>query len=342
MNKIVSPSNIAMITSAVWTTFESLHITHDALAKAHEQFDAVRLAHAKTKNNGKPRRCLCIFAPSHSGKSHTVSSYIHNTVLPCLVTEDPSLAAMDADELARKQKKVVHVTLSAQATPKSLATDILIAFEDPNPDKGTKQSLWGRVYKLIRDLGVEMLVIDEVQHLANKRIKMSATGDQIVFDHSRDQNVADTLKVMMIRGSVPLVFMGILQARDLVMASTQFKGRVLDEIEFETPRWAVEKERLDFMSFCGRLALKLKETGLFEEPPPLVNDDIPSRLYVASRGRLGLLCRIVEKATILALTRGNKVLTRKDLEEAVDIIIVGRGELAENPFHAAPKSLELV
>ena len=36
-------------------------------------------------------------------------------------------------------------------------------------------------YKLIRDLGVEMLVIDEVQHLANKRIKMSATGDQIVF-----------------------------------------------------------------------------------------------------------------------------------------------------------------
>ncbi|MBU1334193.1 MAG: AAA family ATPase [Alphaproteobacteria bacterium] len=342
MNKIVSPSNIAIITSAVWTTFESLHITHDALTKAHEQFDAVRLAHAKTKDNGRPRRCLCLFAPSHSGKSHTVTSYIHNNILPGLMAEDPALAAMDADELARKQKKVVHVTLSAQATPKSLATDILIALEDPEPDKGTKATLWRRVYRLITSLGVELLVIDEVQHLANKRIKITETGAPIVFDHSRDQNVADTLKVMMIRGSVPLVFIGILQARDLVMASTQFKGRVLDEIHFETPRWAIEKERLDFMSFCGRLALKLKDTGLFDETPPLVNDDIPSRLYVASRGRLGLLCRIVEKATILALTRGKKVLSRKDLEEAVDIIIVGRGELPENPFHAAPKTLELV
>jgi hypothetical protein len=252
------------------------------------------------------------------------------------------LASRDVEELAKEQKKVVHVTLSAQATPKSLATDILIALEDPEPDKGTKASLWGRVYKLIAKLKVEMLVIDEVQHLANKRIKVTTEGDAIVFDHARDQNVSDTLKVMMIRGSVPLVFMGILQARDLVFSSTQFKGRVLDEIEFETPRWAVQKERMDFIEFCGRLALKLQETGLFSEPPPLVHGDIPSDLYASSLGRLGLVCRIVEKATILALTRGSTVMERSDLADAVDLVIVSRGELPENPFHGATKTLELI
>lgn len=338
MNKIISPN--AIITSTVWGTFESLHIQHDALNKAHEQFDAIRLAHARTAGNGRPRRCLCLFAPSHSGKSHTVLSYMR-TVVARMIAEDPSLADRDPEVLAREQKKVVHVTLSAEATPKSLATDILIALEDPNPDKGTKASLWARVYRLIAALGVEMLVIDEVQHLANKRIKIVTGGNDIVFDHSRDQNVADTLKVMMIRGSVPLVFMGILQARDLVISSTQFKGRVLDEIHFETPRWPVEGERMDFIAFCGRLSLKLQEEGLFAEAPPLVVGDIPSNLYVSSLGRLGLVCRIVEKAAILALTRGSKVMERSDLAEAVDLIIVGRGELAENPFHGLAKTLEV-
>ncbi|WP_332716549.1 ATP-binding protein [Pelagibacterium nitratireducens] len=336
MAKNIAPSTTAVITATVWNTFESLYIQHGALEKAHDQFDAVRLAFAKNRESNSPTRGLCIFAPSHSGKSHTIRSYVRQKIVPALLAEDPALSVMDVEDLVREQKKVVHVTLSAQATPKSLAVDILTALEDDEPDRGTKQTLWRRVHKLLKSAGTELLVIDEVQHLAHRRIRYKQNSDEIVYDHQQDQTVADTLKVMMIRGSVPIVFCGILQSRQLLFASTQFKGRVLDEIRFETLRWAVESERMEFFAFCGRLALKLKQTGLLTEEPPLVHDDVPSALYAASGGRLGLVCRIVEKATILALTSGSTTISRDHLSMAVDIVIVARGESAHNPFNNNP------
>jgi hypothetical protein len=336
--KTTLPSAIAIRTAAIMNGFERMTVAHRAMADAHDTFDALRIAH---RNGAKgPRRAAFMFSPSHNCKSHTVRSYIEFRVVPELIAQDPILAGKDISELISIQKCVLHVTLSAEATAKSLATDILIAAGDPDPYTGTRQTLWRRALTVLEQNGTELLVIDEVQHLASSKTFITAQQEiRTTFAHS--MSVSDTIKVLLIRGAVPVVFVGISQARGHLLPSTQLTGRVVEEIDIPVLDWANSDHQTEFLEFAGRLALEMKKQGLVDHPPRLVYGETPSRLYVACGGRLGMLCRIVEKATILAARDDRRDVTEGDLAHAVDSVCVGRGFISENPFHGKMRKLEL-
>lgn len=55
---------------------------------------------------------------------------------------------------------------------KGMATDILAAFGDPASPRGTTQILFKRVYDYIRHHGTELIIIDEIQHVADSFTKL--------------------------------------------------------------------------------------------------------------------------------------------------------------------------
>lgn len=288
-----------------------------------------------------PIQGLSIFMPSHWGKSSVIDGYILTRVVPAMLRNNPALAAEPVVNLIARQKTILHVTLTEDATPLSVAIDILKTLNPEAPVTGNKATLWFRVYQQCKMFGVRLLVLDEIQHLA--ATGMTFEGDEITkIDLRRTRSTPDALKVILQRGSIPLMFVGVEKARRLLIGSTQFNGRI-DEIPMRNLDWTVDDDRMEFLKFAGRIAKAMETEGLLRKAPRLVYDDTPLQLFVASKGRLGLLCKILKQALTITLSENKaKEMTLEHLRQAVDIVCVSRGEIQENPFKRAITEMELV
>ncbi len=191
-----------MIDGRVQAEFLKMHIPHPRMSKAHQVYDNLRQMKVLAPN--KPQRCACLFAPTQSGKSKTIETYIETKIVDELIAEGLFPADMNRDEIARLQRRALHVTLEGKATPKSAATDILTEFKDPRAAQGTAASLLGRVYHYMRRHGTQILFLDEVQHLDHRQTEKDDKPKRAAFCESTA--VTDTLKTMLIRGLVPIVF----------------------------------------------------------------------------------------------------------------------------------------
>src|SRR5258708_3602204 len=203
---------------------------------------------------------------------------------------------MDRKEIAAKQRIVVHISLEGVTKIKNLAQEILIGLGIPG-EKGSASDLLKLAYDHLKDLKTEteLLIVDEMQHLKTSKERAN-------FAELKEGETAltNTLKTIMIRGLVRMVFIGVEYARPLVFNDPQLAERCIDEIDYDSLDFAVESERELFVDYCGRLGLKLKQHGLFERASNFLSEGIAECLYAASSGRIGTASRIVEQAAFLA------------------------------------------
>ena len=204
---------------------------------------------------------------------------------------------------------------------------------------GSKETLWHRVYEQCALFGVRLLVLDEIQHLAATGMTFE-NGEVVKIDLRRSRSTPDALKIILERGTIPTMFVGIEKARKLLIGSTQFSGRI-SEIALPALNWTIDEDRMEFLKFAGRIAKAMREAGVVKKLPRLVYDDTPRLLFIASKGRFGLLCKILLQSLVIALSESDRELNTEHLRQAVDIVCVSRGELAENPFRHAGVALEL-
>ncbi|TDK39253.1 hypothetical protein E2F50_03780 [Rhizobium deserti] len=313
----------------IYVMFEDRRIRHDRLNKAQKFFGELR----KTKRMSplSPKRFGTLFAPSQAGKSTTVRHYIETVVVDDAIAQGLFPPTMDRQTIAARQKLVLHVTLSAKATIKTLASDILTAIGDPYAVTGTADNLLKRVYDNLRRCGTELVFIDEIQHLSHRLARESGTTtDRSGLRESLE--VTDTLKNMMIKGVVPMMFVGIPEARHFIFNEEQLAQRCLKELQFDPANFSKEGERNDFIAFVGKLGLKLKQEGLFAEASDFVAGDIPYRLHEISHGYMGAACNLVCEACIIALAEGASCVTRDHLSEATDSWAIPRRVVTSNPF----------
>ena len=191
---------MALSNSEILSVFSSLRIKHPRIETVTEVCNDLR----STVGDKEPKQFGTIFAPSHVGKSTALKTYIEKVAVPQAVERGLVLADLPLEEQVRRQKLVVHVTLEGGSTPRSLCADILGALGDPRSTRGTKNQLLRRVYDMLASLGVELLVIDEIQHLAVSKHRLSEETDLRSIQRSRTSEVTDTLKAMPIRGVVPM------------------------------------------------------------------------------------------------------------------------------------------
>jgi hypothetical protein len=147
---------------------------------------------------------------------------------------------------------------------------------------------------------------------------------------------------MLIRGLVPMIFIGIETAHHLLFNDEQLAGRCIEEINYDRLDYAVEAQRKMFEDYCGRLGLKLRQHGLFEHASNFLAEDIAACLHAASTGRFGIVSRIVERAATIAIDQGSPSVLREHLKQAVDEWAIPKKVIDYNPFRDGVRKAELV
>lgn len=272
-----------------------------------------------------------------------VRSYIEDVVVPEVIERGLFPADMDRHRIAQQQRLVLHVTLSPQASVRSMAVDILRQLGDKRADTGGGPVLLRRVYEYLtgeyRDpitrevlpRQTELVILDEIQHLSAGKVN-KPSGRLEKSHRIETTQVTDTLKTMLIRGLVPMVFVGIPEAREHLAIDQQLLNREMGKIDFSPLRWSNIKDQEIFLEYCIEAAALIRAENLFPEDIDLLGNGIPHMLWAASGGCIGVVSRILEEAALHATNREAPSIELEDLALAVDTRALPNRMCTYNPF----------
>ncbi|EJL37359.1 TniB protein [Caulobacter sp. AP07] len=282
--------------------FRSTFIPYTKHVNFHSRCDYLQKLGAL--NRGKPQMGLRVLAPSGSGKSTAGLEY------KALVDRRRGDSA--------NTSSVLFLPLKAATTSKRLMVQILRKLGDPYPDRGTEETLTYRVMQYLERRGIELLIIDEVQHL---NARSSANSD-----------VTDTLKSFLDAGVVPIVFLGTDEGKDLFERNLQLNGRLLAPFDMPALDASKGEERDLFATFVHDLCAEMHNRQVFTQSNDLLTEDVLACLLEVSAGVIGRVSRLFEAATEIALRRSAQSLEVQDLLVAVDRWALQQNFAQRNPF----------
>ncbi|TNE65432.1 MAG: transposase [Alphaproteobacteria bacterium] len=277
-------------------------ITHPRMMKAIRQVDYCR---ALSKGANEPE-CLLILGESGVGKTTIKEFYLRRYPR----TETTSGTTIP----------VLAAAIPVPATMKAMATALLISLGDPSALRGSLDNKTQRLYKLIRECEVEILILDEFQHFIDR-------------DNLRVlRSVSDWLKNLISETKVPVVLTGLPYSRNVLEANEQLMRRFSSQYVLEP--FGAGHDMEEFRKFLSFVADRLP----FEEKPAFGNLDMGRRFFSASQGYVSKVMKIVRGAAFLAFEECEKSITLGLLERAYRERILrpegslDRGTPAVNPF----------
>nr|WP_192847051.1 ATP-binding protein [Aureimonas sp. AU4] len=274
--------------------------------------------------------CASLFADTQSGKSTAVKHYIETKVLDDVIAAGELKGdGLNRVKAATLQKRVLHVTLTDKATPKSLACDILDVLGAKYSAGSSTPLLMRQAYVLLKGCRTELLVVDEIQHLSLTALRQ---GTRASSSNQFETSATNTLKLMMIRGLVPILFVGKTEARHHLFNDEQLAARCVNEINYGRLRLEIASEYKIFKDYLGKVGLMLREHGLFPECSNFLSGDIPACVFEVAGGRLGMASRLVEAGAERSLERKGTTVNRDDLSQATDEWAIPKGHIDYNPF----------
>jgi len=250
-------------------------------------------------------QCLLLVGPTGAGKSTLVASYAQR--FAPLVSETGI------------GRRVVRATIPTPATIKSLAMTLLAALGDPRATQGTVGSMTYRLIHFFHDCGVELVILDELQHFRDRD------------SHTVLENASNWLKTLIKETGVSCVLVGLQgEAEEVVRLNRQLARLFGDPQVLRSFAWDEDDPETvqEFRTFLGLLegVLPLGESsGLAEYVTA-------QQLYVASEGIVAYLMELVRRATYLAVLRGQDHLDRALLAAAFTQRLAGVRRGIANPF----------
>lgn len=211
---------------------------------------------------------------------------------------------------------VLVVSLKGMSQSLSAAQTILKKLLRVPTVAGRLSNITDRIETQFRRQGVEILILDEFQHLA-----------EAGAEKTRSQT-ADWIKGLAKETRVPIVLAGMPSLAEVIAANAQLASitplrRKLGEFNYQT-----EKGRTAFQSFLGGL----DKIYPFDEPAGFGKPFVAERLYLASGGNPRLLCTLLRWAAKAAIREGTKRVEQRHLASAYDKFGGLGGIVEENPF----------
>lgn len=217
---------------------------------------------------------LLLTGPSGAGKSTMVRAYLDSF---------PRV-----HETERTHIPVLLVSVPSSPTSRSLASAILEALGYKKAHRGTAPEMTARIHELFIRCGVEMVLLDEFQHLFYAP----------TLNAFRD--VTDWLKNFLEATKVGMVACGLPAAEAVVNSNEQLARRFSARIRVAP--FAFDQAE-DFQEFRG----VLKALGAYLPIPPetpLHESNLARRIHVGSYGLMDYVVKILEGAVSVAASAG--------------------------------------
>lgn len=288
-----------------------IRLTEDIIVES-PQFKAVmdRIAdcHKRSRLSSEPD---CLFITGGTGYGKTTIGRYYSKGYPRIVNAEGTTVP------------VLRSSIPTPASIKSIASWLLKDLGDPLPNKGTTGQITMRLCGLIGKCGVELIILDEFQHMIDRDTENVLTSS------------ADWLKQLLNETKVPMVLMGMPWAVRILESNEQLKRRFAAKIGLNPFGWASREEQMEFISFL----IVLEKALPMPKASNLYSGDMPFRLFCASRGIICNIKKLVSRAAEKAFERGMDSITMELLALVYDDKLAFDSTMSVNPFRVDAASL---
>ncbi|MDZ4261416.1 TniB family NTP-binding protein [Pseudomonas mandelii] len=259
--------------------------------------------HGDTRRTGTSKG-LVIQGPSGVGKSTLIKEYVR-----------------ELESAKRKEgvhRSVLIVEIPSSPTKKNLATAMLTAMKDPYADSRghSAETKFARIILLLSNLGVEVVVLDEAQHLVD-------------YKRNDAYEAADWIKSMMNETSITFVLVGLKRTEGLLWANEQLRRRFSATVDYN---------RFMLTESCWTQFAMLLQ-GIRELLPVasinFSDKEMIRRFYLASFGLIDYLIKVIDRSVWLVQHRDAEGINLPILCEAFKDEVWSAAPEERNPFSDA-------
>jgi thymidine kinase len=212
---------------------------------------------------------------------------------------------------------VLRVELDSNSSPLNVASKMLERIGDPFYSKGTEKQLTARLKNYIVDAEVELIIIDELQHLVD-------TDTQRVI-----RKAADWLKQLLNDLNLPIVFGGIEEEASKIFAhNKQLDERFPHKETFNGFKFASEENVKEYRVFLKSIDVQLP----FPERSQLSDPYLATKIYYATLGIPRTLYHLLHHSSKYALKLGKDKLDEVHLEYGFGLLTFKTRSKVINPF----------
>ena len=277
-------------------------LRHHFILSPQAERALTRLAevHGDTRRTGTSKG-LVIQGPSGVGKSTLVKEYVR---------ELESLKKTEAGH-----RSVLIVEIPSSPTKKNLATAMLAAMKDPYADSRTHsaETKFSRIILLLRSLAVEVVVLDEAQHLVD-------------YKRNAAYEAADWIKSLMNETGITFVLVGLKRTEGLLWANEQLRRRFSATVDYN---------RFTLTEACwaqfATLLLGIRDL-LPVASISFSDKKIIQRFYLASFGLIDYLIKILDRAVWLVQDRNFEGINLAVLSKAFKDEVWSAAPNERDPF----------
>ncbi len=236
---------------------------------------------------GQRDNVALLTGPTRSGKS---------TLVRMLQAKYPAYNDPITGDL---QQPVVIVVVPENCTTKALAYAVLEKLKVPFV-KAPERELVTMMKFHMRKQGVQILVLDELQHMIDSRANKQRFA----------QGTTDWIKVLTTEGVCSVLGVGVESTQILVTMNPQFGSRLHPNIELVPLDMADKADRSLFLAMLARIQDAFKDVLEFK----LTSGDLPHRLMIASRGCIGSLIKVIRDAGTIAIMAEEEAVTIEHID----------------------------
>ncbi|MDT5061707.1 MAG: hypothetical protein QOH63_2166 [Acidobacteriota bacterium] len=299
-NDFSSPSNEERIHKV-----EKLQISYPRLDNLLKK---IAYSHKFSKASAEPQ---CLFVTGLQGVGKTTMYERYERMHLRAETEDGTIVP------------VLSSAIPVPATVKSLSTTLLEHIGDPAAERGTIINQTFRLKKLIKACGVELIILDEFQHVIDR------DSTKVLL------TVSDWLKTLLNETKVPIILIGMPSSVVILDANPQLRRRFTARQSLEPFGWKTEGHEDEF-----RKLLKMIDSRLpLRQRSNLADVNTAYRFYCATGGFISSIMKLVRRGTALAINEGTEKLLPDILAQAYDECLAADVANMKNPFTASPKDL---
>lgn len=257
---------------------------------------------------------------------------IHITIDPGMTLKmlyQEILNRLDDDFVEVPESKIMRTTFASGGA--KLAADNRLS--SANNIKVFEQ----RVAYWVQKLGVELIIVDEIQRLVTKAKNGSIDRGNVEGTLTADaMAVTMKLQAFLDRGVVPMVFLGDEMSEIFFSLNNQFAGRLGKPLHLLPLDMGKPVDQKQFAKFCLEYDRQIVARDVTTLPTCLSEPAVLTAMSIASGGHIGRAARIIQNALPSALERGALTMEAYDLSNAVRDYAMNLDWVDHDPFCVHP------